>query len=108
MLAFFFFSYIYTFFIADNIFISMYIMCVILCLFSTLSCKLGALQISIIIITTAKHFTTTNKEGCVIKVTGLGTHAKLTETERALCGSHVHKKGENRTQNRTMHCGSYR
>ena len=28
----------------------MYIMCVILCLFSTLSCRVGALQISIIII----------------------------------------------------------
>ena len=30
--------------------ILMYIMCVILCLFSTLSCRVGALQISIIII----------------------------------------------------------
>ena len=28
----------------------MYIMCVILCLFSALSCRVGALQISIIII----------------------------------------------------------
>ena len=41
--------------------ISMYIMCVILRLFSTLSCKLGALQISIIIIiTTAKHLIQSN------------------------------------------------
>ena len=31
--------------------ISMYIMCVTLCLFSALSCRVGALQISIIIIT---------------------------------------------------------
>ena len=36
-------------FIADNISISMYIMCVILCMFSTLSRRVGALQISIII-----------------------------------------------------------
>ena len=43
----FFLLYIYT---VDNISISMYIMCVILCLFSTLSCRVGALQISIIII----------------------------------------------------------
>ena len=42
------FTYI---FIADNISISMYIMCVILCLFSALSRRVGALQISIIIIT---------------------------------------------------------
>ena len=38
------------FFIADNIFILMYIMCVILCLFSGLSRRVGALQISVIII----------------------------------------------------------
>ena len=44
---FFFFSYI---FIADNISISRYTMCVILCLFSALSCRVGALQISIMII----------------------------------------------------------
>ena len=37
-------------FIADNISISMYIMCVIQCLFSALSRRAGALQISIIII----------------------------------------------------------
>ena len=37
-------------FIADNIPMSMYIMCVILCLFSALSRRIGALQISIIII----------------------------------------------------------
>ena len=36
-------------FIADNISISMYIMCVILCLFSILSHRADALQISIII-----------------------------------------------------------
>ena len=41
--------YIYIF-IADNISISMYIMCVILCLFSALSRRVGTLQISIIII----------------------------------------------------------
>ena len=35
--------------------ISMYIMCVILCLFSALSCRVGALQISIIIIVKAVH-----------------------------------------------------
>ena len=35
---------------ADNISISMYIMCVILCLLSALSRRVGALQISIIII----------------------------------------------------------
>ena len=46
MLAFsFFLTYI---FIADNISISMYIMCVILCLFSALSRRVCALQISII------------------------------------------------------------
>ena len=44
----FYFLYI---FITDNISISMYIMCVILGLFSALSCRVGALQISIIIIT---------------------------------------------------------
>ena len=38
-------------FIIDNISISMFIMCVILCLFSALSRWVGALQISIIIIT---------------------------------------------------------
>ena len=43
----FFFIYI---FIADNISISMYIMCVILCLFSALNRRVGALQIYIIII----------------------------------------------------------
>ena len=37
------------FFTADNISTSMYIMCVIPCLFSILSCWVGALQISIII-----------------------------------------------------------
>ena len=37
-------------FIVDNISISMYIMCVILCLFSALRRRVGALQISIIII----------------------------------------------------------
>ena len=42
------FSYIY--FFADNISISMYIMYVILCLFSALSRRVGALQMSIIII----------------------------------------------------------
>ena len=48
MLAFpFFLIYI---FIVDNISISMYIMCGILCLFSALSRRVGALQISIIII----------------------------------------------------------
>ena len=44
---FFFLAYI---FIADNISISMYIMCVILCLFSALHRRVGALKISIIII----------------------------------------------------------
>ena len=39
------------FFIADNISVSVYIMCVILCLFSALSCRVGTLQNSIIIIT---------------------------------------------------------
>ena len=43
------------FFIADNISIAMYIMCIILCLFSVLSCRVGSLQISIIIIKHA-HF----------------------------------------------------
>ena len=48
---FFFFSFLHVYiFIADNISISMYIMCVILCLFSALSHRVGALQISIIII----------------------------------------------------------
>ena len=37
-------------FIANNISISMYIMCIILCLFSALSRRVGALQISVIII----------------------------------------------------------
>ena len=82
----------------------MYIMCVILCLFSALSRRVGALQISIII-TTAKHLIQSNstlhnhhlrgvrKSTCTLtQVTGLGTHAKSTETERALCGSHVCKK----------------
>ena len=49
MLVFFLFFLIYTF-IADKISISMYIMRVILCVFSTLSRMVGALQISIIII----------------------------------------------------------
>ena len=40
----------YIFFIADNISISMYIVCVILCLFSALSRRIGAVQMSIIII----------------------------------------------------------
>ena len=51
--SFFFFSYIYYISyicIAHNISISMYIMCVILCLFSALSCGVGTLQISIIVI----------------------------------------------------------
>ena len=43
------FLYVYSF-IADNISISMYIMCVMLCLFSAFSRRVGALQISIIII----------------------------------------------------------
>ena len=47
--SFLFFSY-YIFFIADNISISMYITCFILCLFSALSCGVSALQISMIII----------------------------------------------------------
>ena len=49
--SFFFFSYMYMLyiFIADNISILMYIMCVILCLFSALSRRVGALQISIIL-----------------------------------------------------------
>ena len=47
--SFFSFLYIY-FFIADNISISIYIMCVLLCLFSNLSRRVDALQISIIII----------------------------------------------------------
>ena len=37
-------------FIVDNISISAYIMCVIQCLFSAMSRRVGALQISIIII----------------------------------------------------------
>ena len=41
--------YIYIF-ITGNISISMYIMCAILCLFSALNLKVGALQMSIIII----------------------------------------------------------
>ena len=40
-------------FVADNISISRYIMCVILCLFSALSRTVGALQISIIIVITS-------------------------------------------------------
>ena len=45
------FFFNFFFFIADNISISMYIMCVILCLLSALSRRVGrALQISIIII----------------------------------------------------------
>ena len=43
-------TYVCTLWVSQNISISMYIMCVILCLFSTLSCRVGALQISIIII----------------------------------------------------------
>ena len=43
------FVFIYIF-IADNISISMYIMCVVLWLFSALSRRVGTLQISIIII----------------------------------------------------------
>ena len=39
------------FFIADNISVSVYIMGVILCLFGALSCRVGTLQNSIIIIT---------------------------------------------------------
>ena len=42
--------YIYIIFIADNISISMYIMCVILRLFSALNRRVSALQISIITI----------------------------------------------------------
>ena len=37
-------------FIADNISISVYVMCVILCLLTAFSCMVGTLQISIIII----------------------------------------------------------
>ena len=37
-------------FVAENISVSMYIMCVTLCFFSALSRRVGALQISIIII----------------------------------------------------------
>ena len=47
--------YIYFFksyFIADNISISMYVMCVMLCLFSTLIRRVGTLQISIIVVIT--------------------------------------------------------
>ena len=47
--SFFFFLFSYIFLIADKKSISMYIICVILCLFSTLSRRVGALQISIII-----------------------------------------------------------
>ena len=43
-----FFFFLRRIFIADKISISMYIMCVILCLFSVLSRRVGALQISII------------------------------------------------------------
>ena len=60
MLAFY-FSHIYNF-IADNISILMYIMCVILCVFSALSRRLGALQMSIIVIIMAKVQTTTKEE----------------------------------------------
>ena len=50
------FSFFLTYiFIADNVSTSMYIMCVILYLFSALSCRVGALQISIIIITIPPH-----------------------------------------------------
>ena len=45
-----FFLFLVYIFIADNISISMYIMCVILCLFSALSRRVGALQIFVIII----------------------------------------------------------
>ena len=55
------FSLIYNF-IADNISILMYIMCVILCVFSALSRRLGALQMSIIVIIMAKVQTTTKEE----------------------------------------------
>ena len=49
-----FLNFLYTYiFIADNISISMYVTCVILCLFSALSRRVGALQISIIIIVIA-------------------------------------------------------
>ena len=51
MLAFFLFFFNIYIFVADNISISMYIMCVTLCLFSALSRRVGAVQISIIIIT---------------------------------------------------------
>ena len=50
LLAFFSSFFLIYIFIADNISISMYIMCVILCLFGALSRRVGALQISIIII----------------------------------------------------------
>ena len=45
-----FFSFLIYILIADNIPISLYIMCVILCLFSALSHRVGTLQISVIII----------------------------------------------------------
>ena len=47
-------------FIAENISISMNIMCVILCLFSALSRRVGALQISIITIIILFHLSVTN------------------------------------------------
>ena len=50
MLAFFSFLFLIYIFITDNISISVYITCVILCLFSALSRSGGALQISIFII----------------------------------------------------------
>ena len=52
VLAFFFLFFFSNYFIAANISISMYIMCVILCLFSALIRRVGALQISIIVIIT--------------------------------------------------------
>ena len=67
---FFLFSLTYIF-IADNISISMYIMCVILCLFSTLSRRADAVCISIIIITATKTwvaYVTLTWHACKYKV----------------------------------------
>ena len=50
VLAFLFSFFLTYIFIADNITMSLYIMCVILCLFSALSRRVGSLQISIIVI----------------------------------------------------------
>ena len=63
--SFLFFSY-YIFFIADNISISVYITCFILCLFSALSCRVSALQISMIIIIIIILEKTQIKDGVVL------------------------------------------